>query len=159
MKSGEPHLSFIQRGGLWVAAQHALTVAALALAPLFPEPWRSTATTLAGLALFVAGGSFGISGARALGRNRTPYPQPLEDSKLVRRGIYSVARHPLYASLMFASAGWALVWGSGAALAASAALTVLLRAKAIREERWLRARYPEYREYEQRVKRFVPGIW
>jgi protein-S-isoprenylcysteine O-methyltransferase Ste14 len=60
---------------------------------------------------------------------------------------------------MFASVGWALLWASGAALASAGALTLVLRAKAMHEERWLRDRYPEYRHYEQRVKRFVPGLW
>jgi protein-S-isoprenylcysteine O-methyltransferase Ste14 len=70
-----------------------------------------------------------------------------------------VVRHPLYSSLMFASAGWALLWASWAGLAATGALVLVLRAKVVREERWLRARYPEYHDYEQRVKRFVPGLW
>ena len=39
-------------------------------------------------------------------------------------------------------------------MGAAAALTLLFHAKAIREERWLRARYLEYREYEHPVKRF-----
>ena len=39
------------------------------------------------------------------------------------------------------------------------ALMLLLQAKATREERWLRERYPEYRDYEQRMKRFVPWVW
>ena len=39
------------------------------------------------------------------------------------------------------------------------ALMLLLQAKATRQERWLRERYPEYRDYEQRVKRFVPCVW
>jgi len=44
-------------------------------------------------------------------------------------------------------------------LAAAGALALVLHAKAVREERWLRERYPEYRDYEQRVKRFVPWVW
>ena len=52
-----------------------------------------------------------------------------------------------------------MLWGSWPGLVASSALTLLLRAKAIREERWLRERYPDYRNYERHVKRFVPGLW
>lgn len=150
---------FIQRGGLWVAAQNTLTLVALLLAPLFRGQWQHPALTLAGAVLFGAGGSFGIAGVRALGRNLTPYPKPRENSKLVQRGVYALVRHPLYSSLMFASAGWACLWGSWVGLAAAGALTLLLHVKAIREERWLRDRYPEYCDYEQRVKRFVPGLW
>ena len=149
---------FVQRGSGWVAAQNVLTVAVLVLAPMFRGPWYDTAT-VAGVVLFGAGGWLGLAGVRALGRNRTACPKPLEDSALVQHGVYAFVRHPLYSSLMFASAGWALLWASWLALVAAGALTLLLHAKAKREETWLRERYPDYRDYERRVKRFVPGIW
>lgn len=150
---------FIQRGGWWLMAQNALTLAVLVLGPIFRAQWQNAAISIAGGVLLSVGGCLGIAGVCALGRNLTPYPKPLEDSKLVQRGVYALVRHPLYSSLMFASVGWALHWRSWPALAAALALTLVLRAKAFREERWLRERYPEYRDYEQRVKRFVPGVW
>ena len=140
-------------------AQNALTLAALVLAPLVRAERQSVPEIIVGCVLLGIGGWVGIAGAHALGRNRTPYPTPLENSTLVQHGIYGFVRHPLYTSLFFASAGWALLWGSWLALGAAGALTLLLYAKAIREERWLRERYPEYREYERRVKRFLPGLW
>lgn len=149
----------MERGGGWVLAQNALTLAALALAPMFRGRWNNTTTAFAGVTLLVVGAWFGIAGVRALGRNLTPFPKPRESSKLVRHGVYALVRHPLYSSLMSASAGWALLWGSGMALAMSVALALVLRAKALSEERWLRERYPEYRDYERHVKRFVPGLW
>jgi protein-S-isoprenylcysteine O-methyltransferase Ste14 len=149
---------FIQRGGLWVVAQSVLTVAALLLAPLFRGQWDNVVTTGVGGVLFGIGGWVGIAGVRALGRNRTAYPQPLAEAELVQSGIYARVRHPLYSSLMFVSFGWALGWASGAGLAAASALTVLLHGKATREEHWLRTRYPDYRAYEQRVNRFVPWV-
>jgi protein-S-isoprenylcysteine O-methyltransferase Ste14 len=147
---------FIQRGGWWVVAQNALTLAVFALAPLFRARWKLAAISTAGGVLLSIGGCLGIAGVCALGRNLTPYPKPLKDSRLVQGGVYAVARHPPH---MFASVGWALLWASGAALVSAGVLTLVLRAKAMREERWLRDRYPEYRDYEQRVKRFVPGLW
>ncbi len=150
---------FIQRGGGWVVAQNALTLVVLLLAPIDRGQWHSMVATIAGITMFAAGGWFGIAGVRALGRSRTPYPQPRPDSTLVQHGIYGIVRHPLYSSLILASAGWALIWGSWLALAASGALALVLRSKSAREERWLRERYPEYRDYERRVRRFVPGVW
>lgn len=149
----------MERGGGWVLAQNALTLAVLVLAPLFRGHWQNRALAIAGLVLFGVGGWFGVAGVRALGRNLTPYPKPLEDSTLVQCGVYALVRHPLYSSLMFASTGWSFLWASWVGLAATATLTLVLRAKAAREERWLRGRYPDYHEYEQRVKRFVPGLW
>ena len=91
---------------------------------------QSAAATIVGVGLFAVGGRFGIAGVRALRRNLTPYPKPLEDSKLVQHGVYGLVRHPLYSSLMFASVGWALLWRSWPGLAAAGALTLLLHAKA-----------------------------
>lgn len=150
---------FIQRGGLWVTGQNALTVAVLLLAPLFRGQWDNTAATIMGVVLFGVGAWFGIAGVRALGGNRTAYPKPLQDSKLVQHGVYALVRHPLYSSLMFASVGWSLAWSSGAALVASLALAILLDAKARLEERWLREKFPDYAAYSQRVRRFVPWVF
>ena len=55
--------------------------------------------------------------------------------------------------------GWALVWQSWPALLVAAALIPFFAAKARREERWLREKFPEYAAYEQRVRRFIPGIY
>jgi len=52
-----------------------------------------------------------------------------------------------------------LIRSSWPALVASLALAIFFDAKARREERWLRRRFPEYTRYEQRVRRFIPGIY
>lgn len=97
--------------------------------------------------LIVVGAYFGIAGTIALGRNRTIYPRPLPDGELVQNGVYSRVRHPLYASLIFLGAGWALV------------MIGFLDRKARHEEEWLAATFLNYREYAARVRRFVPGIY
>src|SRR5512138_2880821 len=107
---------FIQRGGLWVVAQNALTVAVVVLAPLLRGDWANAAVRAGGIALFSMGGWFGIAGVCALGRNRTPFPKPLNDATLIQHGVYGIVRHPLYSSLILASFGWSLVWSSVAAL-------------------------------------------
>lgn len=150
---------FLRNGGQWVVAQSVLMLAVLGLGPALRGPSWPWSCLALGAALFVFGGWLGLAGVRALGRNRTALPKPRPDSTLVQHGVYGLVRHPLYSSLMFASVGWALLWASWAGLAAASALTLLLHAKAIREERWLRERYVEYRDYEQRVKRFVPWVW
>ncbi|MCI0536607.1 MAG: isoprenylcysteine carboxylmethyltransferase family protein [Verrucomicrobiales bacterium] len=151
--------NFLRNGGLWVLAQNVLTLAVLVLGPMFRgQTWHWSCLAL-GVALFVVGAVFGVTGVRALGGNRTAYPKPLEDSKLVQHGVYALVRHPLYSSLMFASAGWSLAWSSGAALVASLALAILLDAKARLEEHWLREKFPDYAAYSQRVRRFVPWVF
>jgi protein-S-isoprenylcysteine O-methyltransferase Ste14 len=59
-------------------------------------------------------------------------------------------------SVMLASLGWALIWQSGPSFAIALALIPFFRAKAKREERWLREQFHEYANYERRVPPFVP---
>jgi protein-S-isoprenylcysteine O-methyltransferase Ste14 len=150
---------FIQRGGWWVVAQNSLFLAVLALGPAARGQWHSGAASIAGGVLMSIGGCLAIAGVWALGRNLTPYPKPRENSALVQRGVYALVRHPLYGSLIFFSAGWALKWSSGLALAASVLLAIVLDAKARREERWLREKFPGYAAYSRRVRRLLPWVY
>ena len=95
----------------------------------------------------------------ALGSNITPFPKPSEKAQLVRRGIFSLIRHPIYTGVMFASLGWALVWQSWPTLLMALVLILFFDAKARREEEWLREKFSEYGEYEKCVKRFIPRIY
>jgi protein-S-isoprenylcysteine O-methyltransferase Ste14 len=141
-----------------VLAQFLLMTTVVVLAAIFPGGRTHMLVTLTGTVLLAAGAFFGIAGVRALGRNLTPFPRPRPGSELVRHGIYAHVRHPLYACLMLASLGWALVWQSAAASLAALALIPFFRAKARREEQWLRDHFPGYAEYEHQVPRFVPRL-
>jgi len=83
----------------------------------------------------------------------------MEQSQLVQHGIYAVIRHPLYTSVISVSLGWALVWQSWPAILVAAALIPFFHAKAHHEERWLREKFPEYADYERRVRRFIPWLY
>ncbi len=138
--------------------QFFLMMAVVLLAMIFPSPETSRWLRVVGGGLLLAGSGFGIAGVRVLGRNRTPFPQPRADAELVQRGIYARVRHPLYTSVMLVSFGWALLWRSGPAFATALVLVPFFQAKARREERWLRQRFPEYADYARRVPRFCPRI-
>lgn len=151
--------SFLRKGGLWVVVQNVLSLAVLAAGPLFNGQrwawgWRGL-----GFALCLSGAAFGVAGVRALGRNRSPFPRPVDDHSLVQAGIYRFVRHPLYSSLIFLSFGWALVWSSGATLALGAGLAAVLDRKARLEERWLGEKYPDYSGYRRRAARLIPWIY
>ena len=109
--------------------------------------------------LLSIGTGVALAGAIALGRNITPLPKPSEKAQLVRRGIFSLIRHPIYTGVMLVSLGWALVWQSWPALLMALGLIPFFDAKARREENWLREKVSEYGEYEKCVKRFVPRIY
>jgi protein-S-isoprenylcysteine O-methyltransferase Ste14 len=148
---------FVARGGVWVIAQLSLMVALGAAGPLegdwFQGPAWSKAAALGCLGI---GAWLGISGARDLGSNRTPYPRPQQGSSLVETGIYSRVRHPLYAALIWLGYGLGLAFWSRAALGLAVAQQIFFHAKARREERWLAEKFPGYAAYASRVNRFFP---
>ena len=147
------------RGGWWALGQSVLMLANLALGPLVRGPWGNFAVFVVGWGLCGVGAVVGIAGALALGRNRTIFPRPRADAVLIRSGIYARIRHPLYTSVILLALGWSLLWHSGPALLVAAGLVVCLQAKARREERWLRQKFPEYAEYQRRVPRFLPRFY
>ena len=151
--------SFLQRGGGWVLVQNTLTLAILAVGPLQRVAgWPRPAQWIGGL-VFIAGATFGITGVRALGRNRTPFPALRAEHHLVQSGVYRVVRHPLYTSLILLGLGWGLIWSSPLTLVLTIALALVLDGKARVEERLLLERYREYTEYKTRVARLLPGLY
>lgn len=143
----------------WVIAQSLLMLAVVILGVTHRGAWHSEAGFAAGVILFALGAVAGIWGLRVLGRSRTPFPTPRPDAELVQSGIYRRIRHPLYSSVMLASLGWAFLWQSAAALAATAVLFVFFDAKARLEERLLLAKFPEYEAYRGRTWRFIPWLY
>jgi protein-S-isoprenylcysteine O-methyltransferase Ste14 len=91
-------------------------------------------------------------------RSFHPAANPTEGG-VVTTGPYRYLRHPIYgAILLFAAAGLAAhpSWsaaGFGALLAGGASI------RAVAEERLLVERYPEYRDYARRTRRFVPYVF
>lgn len=150
--------NFTERGGWWVITQSFLMAMAITLGVVFHGDWTGVWFIALGSTLVILGGYFGIAGVSVLGRNRTPYPKPREGSELVERGIYARVRHPLYTSVMLVCFGWAAIWQSVPSLSAALATTLFFRAKAVREERWLRAKFPGYAAYAKRVPRFIPKL-
>jgi protein-S-isoprenylcysteine O-methyltransferase Ste14 len=151
--------NFIRRGGPWVICQAAILGAVAFSVMLWKGDWKSPFITALGVGFLVVAALCGSFGAAALGRNLTPFPRPTQNTRLVKKSIYGLIRHPLYTAVFCASLGWALVWGSLPALAAALVLGLFFDAKARHEERWLREQFPEYAGYERRVRRFIPGIY
>jgi protein-S-isoprenylcysteine O-methyltransferase Ste14 len=101
----------------------------------------------------------GLGGALVLGRNLTPFPKPSSTARLVQHGVYALIRHPLYTAVTCAALGWGVLWASWPAVAAALVLGLYLDTKARHEERALLKEFPEYADYQRRVRRFVPWIY
>ena len=100
-----------------------------------------------------------VKGLLDLGRNLTPLPYPKDNGELIQSGAYSIVRHPLYSGIIFAALSWVVFQFSLSHLIATAVLFAFFNTKASREETWLTQKYPEYSDYQQRVKRLIPGVY
>jgi protein-S-isoprenylcysteine O-methyltransferase Ste14 len=134
-------------------------LAVIGLGIAFPGDGSNLLVIGAGFLLFTLGGVCGLAGVWVLGGSRTPFPKPRPTAALVKHGIYSLMRHPLYTSVVLASLGWALIWQSVPALTAALVLAPFFDAKARREERWLAAKFPDYADYARKVRRFIPWVY
>ena len=154
-----------ERGEYLVLLQGALLIGFILLPVYRPVGWNLNSPTLLYLrwglaaALGLAGIVLILKGLLDLGRNLTPLPYPKADGQLVRSGVYGLVRHPLYSGLIFAAFSWVVSQFSLSHLIATAILFAFFDTKARREEAWLTQKYPEYSDYQQQVKRLIPGVY
>jgi len=150
------------RGEGWLFLQLLILLAIVAAAMAFPLPVASSVEQTArvvGLGMLVVGLIvFGL-GIVTLGSSLSPLPAPMPSAELVERGIYRFIRHPIYTGLILAALGGSIYTVAPLALGLTALLAVVLDLKSRREEIWLRERFPEYKAYAARTRKFIPGIY
>src|ERR1017187_3897576 len=140
-------------GRLLVAAQFALI--AWLIWPLTPQTWSLPALALLGCAAGL--GVWGPAPKRA--GNFNIRPEPKASGRLVTGGPYRFMRNPMYSALLLFAAAEVVAYGDMWKIACWFALALVLLAKAMLEERGLRAHFPGYTEYAKRVRRFIPGVF
>ncbi|MFB2936389.1 isoprenylcysteine carboxylmethyltransferase family protein [Aerosakkonemataceae cyanobacterium BLCC-F154] len=153
------------KGEYWFLAQ-ALLITIFPFLPIYRPTWLEinssnllnvswgVAAVLTLIALV-----FLAKGLIDLGKHLTPLPYPKEDGELVQTGIYSLVRHPLYSGLIFLTLSWAIFQISLTHLFGVLVILIFLNAKANKEEAWLSEKFPEYAEYQQRVRKLIPWVY
>jgi protein-S-isoprenylcysteine O-methyltransferase Ste14 len=154
------------RGEGWVALQVALIFVitfAGSLGPRLPVEDEAAIAALRALGYgLVIGGLLVVVWSLSLlrrARSMTVMPRPTTVGSLVDSGPYSLIRHPVYAGLLLAELGAALLWLSWLSLIATIALAVVLDLKRRREEAWLKDRFPEYLAYRRSTKALIPFLY
>jgi protein-S-isoprenylcysteine O-methyltransferase Ste14 len=128
-------------------------------------PFVDGLTLVAGLLAVLAGATLIALGASALGVARTLFVHeylPLGDEPggIMRSGIYSYIRHPLFVGGIACSVGLALCVGTHQALTLAALNLCSLPAYVLFEDlRCSRVIGPSYVQYRHTVGAVVPRIW
>jgi protein-S-isoprenylcysteine O-methyltransferase Ste14 len=144
---------FALSGRLLVAAQFALI--GWLIWPLTPQAWSPPALAL-------------LAGAVALGLwtlfhnrpgNFNIRPEPKASARLVTGGPYRYMRNPMYSAVLLFAAAEVIAYRDMWKILCWIALALVLLAKALLEERALRALFPGYAAYARRVRRFIPGVF
>jgi len=83
-----------------------------------------------------------------------------ERTTLITNGPFAYIRNPIFAALLLAAAGLALMVPNAVALVAFSAMlaAIEIQVRAVEEPYLLRTQDSAYRDYVQRVGRFVPGV-
>jgi len=115
-----------------------------------PSPVRA-----AGCAALVGGGGVGIAAGRTHGAKLTPRVEPPEGAELFTGGMYAWSRNPIYAGLLVAGGGWAVLRRRPEPMLAWVGLLAALTTKVRHEEVRLRERFgDDYEAYRRRTPRF-----
>ena len=140
-------------GRLLVAAQFALL--AWLIWPLTPQVWSPPALAL--LACAVTLGLWTLFHNRP--GNFNIRPEPKASGRLVTGGPYRYSRNPMYSAVLLFAAAEVIAYSDTWKILCWIALALVLLAKALLEERALRALFPGYAAYAKRVRRFIPGVF
>ena len=106
--------------------------------------------------LFVAGVL--VSRGVDLGDSLTPFPRPRKDNALITSGAYAVARHPMYAGLIFGAFGLGLLTASPVRILLACSWPYFSTPRRGKEEGYLEEMHGKeaYAEYADDVPRLAP---
>ena len=85
-------------------------------------------------------------------------PELKKEHNLVKSGIYSLIRHPMYTAVMLFCLALALSRFDAISLSVFAILYIDLYFKSKKEESYLLDRFQSYQEYRSKTSRFLPFL-
>ena len=90
--------------------------------------------------------------------NFSIYPEICEGATLITEGPYRWTRHPMYTALIIMMIGVSGYNGRWINQVAALTLIAIVVTKALREEQLLPRIFPEYPDYANTTKRFIPYV-
>lgn len=121
--------------------------------PVFKVDYLNAPFLIIGVIFLVLGVIFWI-----LSVVRSKITENILESNLITTGIYAYVRHPIYSAFLFVSTGLIFISNNLYLFILPIIFWALLSLVIINtEEKWLIEKFGnEYREYSQRVSRFIP---
>ncbi|WP_027124980.1 methyltransferase family protein [Gelidibacter mesophilus] len=116
----------------------------------FPEWLRYSGFVLLGISSVL--GSIALL---QLNTKLSPFPSPVFSGKLIQQGAFRISRHPIYTALIFSGLGYAIYGSSVYKIVITALLFLLFHYKSIYEEKLLIQKFPAYKDYKTRTRRFI----
>ena len=152
--------SLLLHMAIMVAAFLLLFFARLSVGPL---AWRfvpeSPLIAWTGFVVTAVGCAFAIWARLLLGGNWSSSVTVKRDHRLIRKGPYTIVRHPIYTGLLLGLLGTALALGEVRGLVGLALAFIGWRMKSRIEEGFMTAEFgAEYTEYQRQVKALIPFV-
>ncbi len=149
-------------GYYWLSAQ--IIILTTHFVPPIQNRWlvasyNSIPLKLTGYLVIIVGLIIAFASLLSLGENLSPLPDPKNNSKLITNKMYSYCRHPLYLSMLIISFGINIILLSVVHIILFAALFLILRGKAIYEEKKLVLKFNAYYRYSTKVPALAKGIF
>jgi protein-S-isoprenylcysteine O-methyltransferase Ste14 len=146
------------KGKIFVGIQFSLFLfycLRLNIKPLnIPEPIRIIGLTLSLFGLVIV-----ILPIISMGKNISPFPEPVKNATLIIKGIYRYIRHPMYSGILVGLFGYSLYSENILRLMIVSLLTVLFIFKTVYEEQALATKFSGYDAYKKKTGRFFPRIF
>jgi protein-S-isoprenylcysteine O-methyltransferase Ste14 len=114
---------------------------------------------IAGLTMTIAGMAFCYWARVILGHNWSANVTIKMDHQLIRRGPYSVVRHPIYTGLLFAVTGTALIYGHARCFVGVLLIALGWWLKLRIEEQFMLQQFgDQYARYRREVRALIPFV-
>jgi protein-S-isoprenylcysteine O-methyltransferase Ste14 len=167
MLTAKPDARFQSAGSRLLEVSLSLLAFCLVFTHYFQSAWRAWSfvpnTDLSGgvgLLLVTLGIAFSIWARVHLGGNWSASVTVKQGHTLIRRGPYTIVRHPIYTGLLLSLFGVALIVGEIRGLLGVGVLFLSLWLKSRIEEQFMLEQFgADYRHYQEQVKALIPYVF
>lgn len=152
--------SIVETGSMTIFYLIYYFVLRLNVSRIYLNPEIHIPCVIIGLLMIISGTAVNIAGRIRLGSNWANQIVIYKEQTLVTEGVYSIVRHPLYASLIWIFYGGSLIFLNPAGFLLNALIfTPFMHHRAVLEEKQLEFKFSEYSSYRENCGMFFPKLF